>query len=108
MSSRYYILGLLLVCNIFKYIDRQVLFPLFPLIQKDLGLSDARLGLLASGFMIVYMCAAPVVGLLADRGSRKNWISAGIAIWSFSRVDTALRSLDQMVNKPSPQNEVGP
>ena len=78
-----YVLGLLFAINLVNYVDRQVLFALLPLIKTDLSLSDARLGLLASAFMVVYMCAAPLVAYRADRGgSRTTWISAGIALWS--------------------------
>ena len=62
---RYYVLGLLLTCNLVKYLDRQVLYPVLPLIQRDLLVNDAQLGALATAFMAVYMCAAPLIGWLA-------------------------------------------
>ncbi len=86
----YYVLGLLFTINLVNYLDRQVLYALLPLIKVDLQLSDAQLGALASAFMLVYMCAAPFVGYLADRSSRKNWISAGIAIWSVATFASGL------------------
>ncbi|MBI5596181.1 MAG: MFS transporter [Elusimicrobia bacterium] len=76
---------LLLFCiNLVNYVDRQVLYALLPLIKSEMLLSDARLGALASAFMVVYMCAAPLVGWRADRGSRVKWISGGIALWSLA------------------------
>jgi len=80
----YRVLGLLFCINLVNYIDRQVLYALLPLIKVDMNLSDAQLGMLASAFMLVYMCAAPPVGYLADRGTRKNWIAAGIGLWSLA------------------------
>jgi MFS family permease len=77
-----YVLGLLFAINLVNYVDRQVLFAVLPLLKSDLSLSDARLGMLASAFMLVYMCAAPLVAYRADRGGRTIWISAGIALWS--------------------------
>ena len=78
------VLGLLFLINLVNYIDRQVLFALLPLIKSEFSLSDTRLGALASAFMLVYMCAAPVVGWFADRGSRKDFIAAGIGLWSLA------------------------
>jgi len=68
--------------NLFNYIDRQVLFSVFPLIQNELSISDFQLGSLASVFMLVYMCYAPIVGFFADRHPRQYWIATSALIWS--------------------------
>lgn len=68
--------------NLLNYIDRQVLYSVFPLLQSDLGLSDWQLGALASAFMLVYMGYAPVVGYLADRFSRPRLIALSALLWS--------------------------
>ena len=73
---------ILFLLNLFNYIDRQVLFSVFPLIQNDLHLTDFQLGTLASVFMLVYMCYAPVVGFFADRHPRQYWIAASALLWS--------------------------
>ena len=73
---------ILFLLNLFNYIDRQVLYAVFPLLQTDLHLSDAQLGTLASAFMLVYMCYAPVIGYLADRTSRPRLVSISAVIWS--------------------------
>ncbi|MBO7237741.1 MAG: MFS transporter [Elusimicrobiaceae bacterium] len=73
---------ILFLLNLFNYIDRQVLFSVFPLIQNDLHISDFQLGALASVFMLVYMCYAPVVGFFADRHPRQYWIAASALLWS--------------------------
>lgn len=75
---------LLFFLNLFNYIDRQVLYAVFPLVQTDLHLTDLQLGLLASVFMGVYMCYAPVVGYLADRLHRPRLISISALIWSIA------------------------
>jgi predicted MFS family arabinose efflux permease len=77
-------LVLLLTVNLLNYMDRQVLYALLPAIQKDLSLSDAQAGSLASAFMVVYMLAALPIGYLADRGGRKLWMAAGIGLWSLA------------------------
>jgi hypothetical protein len=45
-----------------NYIDRQVLFAVFPLIKIDLRLFDTALGFLGSAFMLSYLLIAPLFG----------------------------------------------
>ena len=73
---------ILFLLNLFNYIDRQVLYAVFPLLQTDLHINDGQLGALASVFMLVYMCYAPVIGLLADRFSRPRLMGVSALIWS--------------------------
>jgi len=77
-----YALVLLLAINLLNYIDRQVLYAVFPLIKEDFQLSDTALGFLGSAFMICYMVAAPFLGWLGDRMSRVKLAAAGLAVWS--------------------------
>ncbi|WP_306536466.1 MFS transporter [Geobacter sp.] len=83
-SSPYarYVLALLLGVNLLNYIDRQVLYAVFPLIQKDFALSDTALGLLGSAFMVTYMVSAPLFGWIGDRWSRTRLAAGGLALWS--------------------------
>jgi len=82
-------LALLLGINLFNYIDRFVLAAVEPNIRAAFfapGDPDAmwRTGTLAPAFLVTYMCAAPVLGFLADRFSR--WLIVGICVilWSFA------------------------
>jgi len=81
---RRYALGLLLAVNLLNYIDRQVLFAVFPLIKVDLNLSDTALGFLGSAFMISYMLFAPLFGWLGDSWSRTRLASGGLIVWSLA------------------------
>ena len=77
--------GLLLLLfgvNLFNYIDRQILYAVFPAVKAELLLTDTQLGLLASGFMWVYLLTAPIFGLLADRSSRPRLMGLGVGLWS--------------------------
>ncbi len=76
------LLWLLFAVNLFNYIDRQILFSVFPAVKADLELTDTQLGLLASAFMWVYLSAAPIFGILADRRSRPRLMGVGVGIWS--------------------------
>jgi len=84
MSANYAkkLFWILFCLNLLNYIDRQVLYSVFPLLQTDLRLTDLQLGSLASAFMLVYMCCAPVIGFLADRSPRHKLIAASAFVWS--------------------------
>src|SRR6266545_155993 len=83
-AYRRYALVLLLAVNLLNYIDRQVLYAVFPLIKADLSLSDTALGLLGSSFMLCYMLSAPLFGWIGDRASRVRLASWGLSIWSIA------------------------
>ncbi|HEY3308047.1 MAG TPA: MFS transporter [Desulfuromonadaceae bacterium] len=83
-NYRRYALVLLLMVNLLNYIDRQVLFAVFPLIKEDLHLSDTALGLLGSAFMISYLLFAPLFGWLGDHWNRVRLASSGLIVWSLA------------------------
>lgn len=83
-NYRRYVLGLLLTVNVLNYIDRQVLFAVFPLIKIDLHLTDTSLGLLGSAFMFSYMVLAPLFGWLGDHWSRTRLAAGGLVVWSLA------------------------
>lgn len=84
LPYRRYALGLLLAVNLLNYIDRQVLFAVFPLIKIDLNLTDTALGFLGSAFMFSYLLFAPLFGWLGDRWSRTRLASGGLVVWSLA------------------------
>src|SRR6185369_16359154 len=52
-------------------------------IRKEMSFSDFQLGLLGTtSFVILFAVLGVPFGRLADRGSRKNMIAAGLAVWS--------------------------
>ncbi len=78
-------LAILSFINLFSYLDRYVVSALIESLKhSDLGLSDANLGSLMSGFLVVYTLTAPVFGALGDRRSRPRLIALGVACWSFA------------------------
>lgn len=80
------VLWVLTLINFVNYVDRQVLYPLFPLIGEEFHVGYARLGLLATAFSIVHSFGALGLGRVADRASRKKVISYGIFLWSSATV----------------------
>jgi MFS family permease len=73
----------------FNYADRQAIFSVFPLLEKELHLSSVQLGLLGSAFAWVYGLASPVAGLIVDRVRRKRAILGGLQTWSLICMATA-------------------
>lgn len=79
----YYVLAVLFCVNILNLADRQVVYILFPLIKKDLDLTDAQLGALgALPFAIFYSFMGVPLGWLADRWNRVRLITIGLIAWS--------------------------
>jgi MFS family permease len=78
-------LAVLSFINLFSYLDRYVVAALAESLKhSELALSDANLGSLMSGFLVVYTLTAPVFGALGDRRSRPRLIALGVACWSFA------------------------
>lgn len=82
-------LTVLTALNLLNYIDRSVLFAVQDLIKVEFPRSDSDFGLLTSVFFVFYMCAAPFMGPLARRFSRKWVIAGGAIIWSAATLLTA-------------------
>ncbi|HVW71458.1 MAG TPA: MFS transporter, partial [Steroidobacteraceae bacterium] len=75
----------LTLINLLNYLDRYLVSGMVPdLKAAPLNLSDAQIGSLTSAFMLVYMIAAPVFGVIGDRGSRTRPIAIGVLIWSLA------------------------
>jgi len=84
-------LAVLTLVNLLNYLDRYVLAALGEsLTRSPLHITDTQFGELASGFIVVYMLAAPVFGTLGDTRSRTRLIALGIFLWSLA---TALGGL---------------
>ncbi len=103
-------LVLLLLINLFNYIDRQVLAAVVDPIkdslfgpnaagansgtlrylqdwcQNNLGFKPelAFIGVLSMAFMVTYMLGAPVFGRLAERRSRWKLVGIGVVLWSLA------------------------
>jgi MFS transporter, Spinster family, sphingosine-1-phosphate transporter len=86
----YAALILLTALNLLNYVDRSVLFAVQPLVQSEFALSNTQVGYLTSAFLLFYMIAAPFVGPLADRYSRKFIIIVGAIFWSALTLLTAV------------------
>jgi MFS family permease len=85
MRSAGFGLAVLSVINLFSYLDRYIVSALIESLKhSELALTDADLGSLMSGFLVVYTLTAPIFGALGDRRSRPRLIALGVACWSFA------------------------
>lgn len=91
-------LALLTALNLLNYIDRSVLFAVQDLVKAEFHRSDLAFGLLTTVFFIFYMCAAPFMGPLSLRFSRKRVIVAGAIVWSVATLLTAFtKNFDELL-----------
>lgn len=79
----YYALALLMFVYVMNFLDRQIIYILFPAIKQEMLFSDLQLSLLGtSAFAIFYTFLGIPFGRLADRGSRVKLIAIGLFVWS--------------------------
>lgn len=79
----WYALGLLMFVYILNFLDRSIIYILFPLIKKEMEFSDTQLALLGTtSFVIFYTLLGIPFGRMADKGSRTKIIAIGVVIWS--------------------------
>ncbi|HXH95389.1 MAG TPA: MFS transporter [Thermoanaerobaculia bacterium] len=82
-----YALAILALINLFNYLDRWVVAAVVESLKKSLQLSDTQIGLLPTGFIVIYTLTSPLFGTFGDRNARPPLIALGVAVWS---VATAL------------------
>ncbi|HEX6184956.1 MAG TPA: MFS transporter [Pyrinomonadaceae bacterium] len=82
-AHSWYALGVLTVVYVLNFLDRVLIYILFPPIKAELGLTDLQLALLGTtSFVIFYTLLGIPFGRMADRVKRKWLIAAGLAVWS--------------------------
>jgi MFS family permease len=89
-SYKWRVVGMLWCISFFNYADRQAIFSVFPLLEREMHLTPVQLGLLASGFAWVYGLGAPLAGMVVDRARRKTVILGGLHAWSVICLATGL------------------
>ena len=88
-SYKWLVVGMLWFVCFFNYADRQAIFAVFPLIKRELVLTDLQLGVVGAAFMWVYALFGPVAGWLCDRLPRKSLVLGGLIAWSLITMLTA-------------------
>ncbi len=73
-----------------NYVDRQMVYSVFPALKADLHFNDSQLGLIGSLFSWMYSLGMPVAGRLADRFRRDRMIVLSMALWSAATLGCGL------------------
>ncbi len=85
-----YIFILLFLLYMFDYIDRMVITSMFPVIERDLGISHTQSGMLVSAVYWAIVLLTFPVSLMVDRWSRTKTIGIMAIIWSLATALCAL------------------
>jgi MFS family permease len=89
--------ALLCGLNLLNYIDRQAVTGLLEPIRKDLGATDAQMGLVGSAFLLTYTFLPPIFGWLGDRMVRTRLLGMSAAVWCLATAASGLvRSVGQL------------
>ncbi len=87
--SAWILVALLSVAFVINYLDRQVVFAIFPILRRELSFTDTQLGLVGSLFTWTYSLAMPVSGRLADIFPKHRMVIASLILWSLATLTTA-------------------
>ncbi|MFN0165367.1 MAG: MFS transporter [Bryobacteraceae bacterium] len=79
---RWLLVGVLFCIACLNYADRGALNAVFPLLRKELGMSDVALAATSSIFLWTYAILSPLAGYVGDRFSRSSIIVWSLAAWS--------------------------
>ena len=89
-NYKWWVVAMLWLISFFNYADRQAIFSVFPLLEREMNLTPVQLGLLGSAFAWVYGLGAPFAGMIVDRVRRKSAILGGLHAWSLICMATVL------------------
>jgi MFS family permease len=91
-NYKWWVVAMLWLISFFNYADRQAIFSVFPLLEREMNLTPVQLGLLGSAFAWVYGLGAPFAGMIVDRVRRKTAILGGLHTWSLICIATVTSS----------------
>ena len=84
IAYAWYVVFVLLIAQAFSFLDRMIMGLLVGPIRASFEISDTQFSLLAGlAFSLFYAIMGLPLSRIADKGSRRNLIAAGIATWSF-------------------------
>jgi len=98
MREAWTAVGFLWFAFALNYLDRQMIFSMFPLLRRELALTDAELGLVGTVFLWVYSLSMPLAGRVADRMPAHRLVLASLTLWSLATFGTGLsRNLGELL-----------
>jgi ACS family hexuronate transporter-like MFS transporter len=92
MRYRWTICALLFYATTLNYLDRQVLGVLAPLLQRDLGWSEAQYGYVITSFQIAYGISFLFFGRFIDAIGTRLGYALSVTIWGLASLSHTLAS----------------
>lgn len=89
-AYKWLLVALLWLVGCLNYVDRQAIFSVFPLLRRELSLSDVDLALLGTLFLWVYALSSPLGGYLGDRLRRKSIVVSSLLVFTVVTFATGL------------------
>ncbi len=84
VTYRWYVIMVLLLAQMFSFLDRMIMGLLVGPIRESFAISDTQYSLLAGlAFSLFYAIMGIPLARIADSKNRRNLITWGIAVWSF-------------------------
>ena len=97
-SRAWGIVAILWGVALLNYLDRQVIFSLFPLLKAEFAIPDRSLGLVSTSFLWIYGLFSPIGGFLADRFRRDRIIVMSLLVWSVITILTGrVQTFNQLI-----------
>jgi len=81
-KTRWFMLSLLMMIYVINYLDRGNLAVAAPVMQQELGINAAMMGILFSAFAWPYAFCIPFAGALLDKVGPRIMFTVGIIGWS--------------------------
>lgn len=88
MPYKWELVLLLWLALFFNQADRQVFNVVLPSIRDDLGLTDARMGLVATVLLLVCGVLVPLAGVVGDTFNKKRIVVLSLLVWSCATLAT--------------------
>lgn len=83
LTYRYYVLSVLWLVALFRFVDMQIIAVLLESIRQELAFSDTQLGLIGGlAFALFYSTLGIPLAWAADRFSRRSIIAWALGLWS--------------------------
>src|SRR3954466_10402488 len=85
-----YLVTLLALAMFLNYTDRGSLSIVAPALQRQLGISNAAMGLTLSAFFWSYAIAQPAAGWIAQRFAPRTVLAFATGLWSLATIACGL------------------
>lgn len=82
LAPEWVLIAFLWFAYVLNHADRQVVYTLFPSLQREFGFSNTVLGLNGALFLWVYGAFSPLAGIAGDRWSRALLVAGSLGLWS--------------------------